>query len=79
MTRDEDIRLYAERPWNEVDKLKRRYWSEVELPADEALRIADDLRRSARSLRPEWPGAFERERDIETHARVAEALLQIAT
>lgn len=63
----------------EVEKLKRRYWAEADLPPDEALRIADGLRQNARSLRPDWPGAQERSRDIEAHAHLAAAFLRIGT
>lgn len=78
MTRDEII-AYANRDWELVREAKERYWAERKetLTPEDALAIADGLRRHVQSLRPDWPSAEDRERDLEVHARVSEALRSV--
>jgi hypothetical protein len=44
------------------------------MTAADALRLGYDLRRFARTLRPDWPSIAERASDLQAHARVARAL-----
>lgn len=76
----EDLRAFAARDWDLVAREKERWWAERgrELSAAEKLRIGDMLRRHAKRLRPDWPSPEERRQDLETHARVAEALRSVA-
>ena len=50
-------------------KFCRAYWT--------ALAVADGLRRHVKALRPDWPSAEDRERDLEVHARVSEGLRSV--
>jgi hypothetical protein len=74
-----DVVAYATRDWKAVQEAKERYWVERKpsLTPEQALEIADGLRRHVKSLRPDWPSAEERQRDLEVHARVSEALRSI--
>jgi hypothetical protein len=74
-----EIRDYMRRDWGLVRELKDRYWAERKqtLSPDEALLIADQLRQHARTLRPEWPDAKDREADLEIHTRVSESLRRV--
>ena len=76
----EDLRAFATRDWDLVAREKERWWAERgrELSAAEKLRIGDMLRRHAKRLRPDWPSPEERRQDLETHARVSEALRSVA-
>jgi hypothetical protein len=71
-----DIAAFARREWHLVEDLKAKYWAERKrtlLPAD-ALQLGDELRRYVLRVRPGWPGTADREDDLNTHVRVAEAL-----
>jgi hypothetical protein len=76
----EDIQAYMDRDWARVRKLKERYWVEQKatMTPDEALAIADSLRRQAKALRPDWPSERERAEDLATHIRVSEALRSVS-
>lgn len=77
MTR-EDIIAYAERDWELLRETKERYWAErKDLTPEAALAIADGLRRHVKALRPDWPTAEDRERDLEVHVRVSEDLRSV--
>lgn len=68
---DESLRAFASRPWTEIERLKRRYWAEVDVPPTELIKMADELRRYTISVRPDWPDDAERQADLDTHIRVA--------
>lgn len=74
-----DIVAYATRDWRAVQEAKERYWAERQpsLTPEETLAIADGLRLHVNALRPDWPSVEDRERDLEVHARVSEALRSV--
>ena len=55
-----------------VERVRTGYWVERlrRLGADESFRIADELLRHVRSVRPDWPSAADRARDLADHTRV---------
>ena len=75
VTRDELLQ-FARRDWSAVEEEKARYWArrKHDMTPAEALRLGHALRRHAAALRPDWPSDAERREDLDTHARVAEAL-----
>lgn len=73
-TSDESLRDFASRPWAEIERLKHRYWADLDLAPADRLRVADELRRYTLSLRPDWPDDVAREADLETHIRIARQL-----
>ena len=75
--RNEDIIAFVQRDWDAIAEHKQRYWAENAMTADERLRIADELRRHARALHPDWPTRAQREEDLATHVRVGEALRRV--
>lgn len=74
--RAEDIREFASRRWDLVERLKAEFWVEekARLSPLEALRVVEDLRRLASTLHPDWPTERERAEDLEMHATVARRL-----
>jgi hypothetical protein len=70
------IREFVERDWDAVRDAKDRYWSDRirRLGAQEAFRIAEELRRQALACDPSWPHPEERANDLEAHVRLAEVL-----
>lgn len=62
------------RDWEAIADHKRRFWTDRPTTIDERLRIADELRRYALSLHPDWPTREQREADLASHVRVSEAL-----
>ena len=62
------IRAYVARDWEKVRTAKRAYWRErlARGGLREALRVTEQLHRV--------PSAAEREEDLQTHRRVAQAL-----
>jgi hypothetical protein len=77
MVRKEDILAFAQRDWGAIEEHKRRYWADHPTSVDERLRIADELRRYALALHPDWPTREQREEDLATHMRVGEALRRV--
>jgi hypothetical protein len=75
---DELLRAFASRRWDEIERLKYRYWAEVDMTPSDRLRLADELRRYTLSVRPDWPDDEERAIDLETHIRVARQLAETA-
>jgi hypothetical protein len=75
VTRDDLVR-FATRDWAAVEAGKAQYWAERKrgMTPAEALRLGDDLRRFAETVRPDWPTAAERAADHQVHERVTEAL-----
>jgi len=79
VTRD-DLVKFARRDWVAIEDDKAQYWAarkQVMSPA-EALRLGADLRRHAKTVRPDWPSDAERLADHETHSRVAKVLRAVA-
>lgn len=72
----DDVRSFAARDWELVERAKRRYWAarKGRMSAVEALAVAEGLRLHARALRPDWPSPAERDADVEAHARVSASL-----
>lgn len=72
----DDVRSFAARDWELVERAKRRYWvaRKSEISPVESLAIAEGLRLHARALRPDWPSPDERAADAEVHARVSASL-----
>lgn len=75
--RKEDLIAYARRDWAAVEERKRAHWAAAKLTPEEALQIADDLRRHVAALRPDWPSREERQSDRATHIRVVESLRRV--
>jgi len=75
-----DILAFVRRDWSLANDEKTAFWAERKrrIPAAEAVRLGDELRRHARLLRPEWPDAAERAEDLAVHVRVSEALRAVA-
>jgi hypothetical protein len=73
------IREFVSRDWTAVRESKEAYWADRigRLGAIEAFRIADELRRQMLERDPSWPDADLRQRDLDSHIRVA-ALLRRA-
>ncbi len=69
-------RAFVGRDWASVSEAKSRYWRErkLHLGAGEGLRAADELRRQVLARFPTWPSEEDRDSDLETHRRVADAL-----
>jgi hypothetical protein len=59
-----------------VDRVRTAYWVERlrRLGPAESLRVAEDLWRHVRRLRPEWPDREEREADLAGHVALHEVL-----
>ena len=72
----EAIRQFVCRDWSQVAEAKTRSWLDSKRGRSlaDVLITGDQLRRYAQSMRPDWPSAAERDADLATHRRVAEAL-----
>ncbi len=71
-----NLRAFVDRDWTAAREAKERYGVELartRVPLD-ALRLADDLRRHAQQVRPNWPSAEDRRADLEAHIRLSELL-----
>ena len=75
MTKDDLVR-FARRDWASVEASKAAYWVERKrvMTPDEALQVADDLRRHAQAVRPDWPSEAERAADHAAHLRLSDLL-----
>lgn len=62
--------------YDAAERVRTEYWVERlrRLGPAESLRVAEELRRHVRTLRPDWPDRREREADLATHMAVHEAL-----
>jgi hypothetical protein len=79
MTDPRHLVEFARRDRTTPGELKSAYWCErkrIHGPG-EGLRIADDLRRYVRAVRPDWPRADERDADLHMHIRVSEMLRSV--
>jgi hypothetical protein len=70
------IREYMARDWAAVRRAKDDYWAErtARLGPEEALRIADELRRQVIEHNPGWPTEEDRQQDLLAHIRLSELL-----
>ncbi len=59
-----------------ADRVRTAYWVERlrRLGPAESFRVADDLRRHVKTLRPHWPSREERDADLAAHVALQEAL-----
>jgi hypothetical protein len=76
----ESIQAYLARDWERLRRRNREQWRarlDGDLPA--ALRAIEELRIWASAANPHWPTRQQREEDLETHRRVAQALAKTAT
>ena len=71
---DESLRAFAERPWEEIERLKRHHWATSDMNPAELLGVAEELRQYAVAVRPEWPDRRERSSDLDAHVRLAQLL-----
>jgi hypothetical protein len=65
------------RDWAPVRASKEAYWRSLD-PATR-LHLADELRRHALLLHPDWPTEAQRAADYEAHVRLSERLERAAT
>jgi len=74
-----DLVRFARRDWDALAESKTAHWRAVksELGEGAGICIGDALRRSAQAQNPGWPGDDDRARDLESHARVADALERV--
>lgn len=70
------IREFVNRDWSAARQAKDTYWRDriARLGPVEGLRIADELRRQALLLDPDWPHPADRREDLRSHIRLAEQL-----
>jgi hypothetical protein len=70
------IREFVSRDWDLARRNKEAHWLDriARFGPVEALRIADELRRQARLLDPDWPSAALREDDFQSHVALTERL-----
>lgn len=64
-----EIQAFANRPWEMVSSLDRHYWAEKfrQNGSQSSVNASVALWRHMKSVRPEWPDAGERRRDLEHH------------
>jgi hypothetical protein len=65
----ESLRAYARRDWSEIERLDRAHWADVyrRVGPEPGFRASAALAELARRVRPGWPSAAERQRDLEHH------------
>jgi hypothetical protein len=75
-----DIRGFCARDWRLVERAKADCWVEQKAAASSsaAIELAAELLQYARTLRPDWPNASEREADLESHIRLAGVLQRVS-
>lgn len=71
-----EIRALLARDHSLLEAPKSAYWTERKRSRGvaDAIRVADELRRQAQALRPDWPSDEERAADLACHQPVAEIL-----
>ncbi|MEZ5289405.1 MAG: hypothetical protein R2712_32305, partial [Vicinamibacterales bacterium] len=74
------VRQFVSRDWSAVAASKDRGWRALKSgrSAADVLSVADQLRKHAQRLRPDWPSRQERLDDLLIHQRVGEALRAVA-
>jgi hypothetical protein len=78
--RDRTVGLLAfDADHDTADRLRTAHWVERlrRLGPTESFRVAEDLRRHVKTVRPDWPGPKDRELDLEDHARVIACLAHV--
>ena len=73
------VRAYLQRDWEGARDRKRAYWRE-RLEAGglrEALRVTEELAAWMMTVNGSWPTEAQRDEDLATHQRVAEALAKV--
>jgi hypothetical protein len=62
-----------------ADRVRTAYWVERlrRLGPAESFRVAAELWRRVRAVRPDWPDRAERDADLATHVAVHEALSRV--
>jgi hypothetical protein len=73
---DADIQAFAARDWRLIEQAKLDGWREQKAARtpSAALKLGAELYQYARTLRPDWPSASERDADLAPHIRVARML-----
>jgi hypothetical protein len=67
-----EIREFQARDWRLIERSKSEYWTGRKAPISPSavLQISTGLYKYARSLKPDWPNAAEREADLASHVRL---------
>jgi hypothetical protein len=76
----DDILAFARRDWQRLAEAKTEYWLSLKrsMAPDDVLALCDDLRKHARSVRPDWPSESDRADDLAVHVRVSAALRDVS-
>ena len=76
-----DIRQFVSRDWDRARRAKDEYWATriAAAGAAEGLRVADELRRQAILLDPNWPRGEDRRQDLLAHVRLSRRLRRANT
>lgn len=76
MPKRPDLVAFARRDWEELARSKASFWEEVRRSQglDAVFAAVESLRALAAEGHPGWPDAADRQEDLRTHRRVAEAL-----
>ncbi len=63
------LRAYARRDWAVLERLDRAHWADTIAGQDPnaGFRAAGALAEHARRVRPDWPTAADRQRDLDHH------------
>ena len=74
-----DIAAFVRRDWSAVTACKEDQWltERRRRGVRWCFEIAEDLRRQAARLHPDWPTVDERADDLDTHVRVGAALRRV--
>jgi hypothetical protein len=70
------ISAFMARDWDAARVAKDEYWADRidRLGAEEALRVAEELRQHALAQLPGWPSDEDRQADGDAHARLSELM-----
>jgi hypothetical protein len=68
----DDLRTFARRPWARLERLQRA--ERAARAVAEKVRLAEVLFIAARELRPGWPDAADRQRDLAHHQHLCSLL-----
>ena len=74
-----DIQRFCARDWRLIERVKADCWVEQKAAASPAaaIQLAAELLQYARTLRPDWPNATQREADLASHIRLAGMLQRV--
>ncbi|OGT30822.1 MAG: hypothetical protein A2W28_06665 [Gammaproteobacteria bacterium RBG_16_51_14] len=75
-----EIREFANRDWERLSALDRIYWAKEYKRNGSAViqKASQALWQHMKSIRPEWPDAQERRRDLDNHIALKKLLDQAA-